>query len=67
MKSFHVIIKAGTTNKLAYQYLLQIIIWVFDLAILISISLQWVELFIMQKKVSGNIAGYRLQGFMPIM
>ena len=67
MKSCHVIIKLGTINKLAHQYLLQIIIRVFDLAILIPISLQCVELFIMQMKMSGNIAGYRLLGFMPIM
>ena len=60
MKSYHVIIKVWTINIFAHQYLLQTIVWVFDLAILISISLQCVELFIMQLKVSGNIAGYRL-------
>ena len=67
MKSYHVIIKVWTINTLAHQYLLQIIILVFDLAILISISLKCVELSIMQMKVSGNIAGYRLLGFMPII
>ena len=39
MKSYHVIIKVCAIKTLAHQYLLQSIIWVFDLAILISISL----------------------------
>ena len=34
MKSYHVIIKVYTITKLAHQYLLQIIVRVFDLALI---------------------------------